>query len=101
MQTFQSLQKLDIFALGIILADLVCNPVTLMEVMKIDDSIKSTPPKLPKNYKLEELVEGKLLLLLVSPYPEQRPTIEDIRNVWLPEWGRALEAQEENNSQKK
>jgi hypothetical protein len=41
---FESLKRLDIYALGIILADLVCNPATAMETMRIDDSLKSVPP---------------------------------------------------------
>lgn len=55
-----------------------------MESMRIDDSIKAKPPVLPKGYNLDSLVEGKLLLRLVSDDPEVRPTIEEIRNDWLP-----------------
>lgn len=37
-----------------------------MEQDRIDDKIKARPPVLPKGYKLEGLVEGQLLLSLVS-----------------------------------
>jgi hypothetical protein len=66
---FESLKKLDIYALGIILADLVCNPSTGMESMRIDESLKGKPPTLPKGYLLDDLVEGQLLLRLVSEKP--------------------------------
>jgi hypothetical protein len=65
-ETFERLLKLDIYALGIILSDLICNPVTQMETMKIDECLRSPQPKLPKGYKLEMLIEAELLLLLVS-----------------------------------
>ena len=55
-KTMESLKKLDIYALGIIMADLVCNPHTGMEQMKIDENIKKY--KLPTGYKLEGTVEG-------------------------------------------
>lgn len=74
--TFENLQKLDIYALGIILSDLIHNPKTVMEQDKIDDKIKGRPPALPKGYKLEGLVEGQLLLSLVSYRSDDRPTIE-------------------------
>jgi len=61
-QPFESLKKLDLYALGIILADLICNPQTQMESMRIDDSLKSRSPQLPKGYKLEGLVEGNILM---------------------------------------
>ena len=35
-----SLKKQDIYAMGIILSDLICNTQTGMEAMKIDDAIK-------------------------------------------------------------
>lgn len=57
-KSFQSLQKLDIFALGIILSDLICNPTHDMEIAKITDALKSSPPRLPVNFKLENLTEG-------------------------------------------
>lgn len=63
-------KKWDIFALGIILSDLICNPATQMEQMRIDDSIKSDPPKLPKSYKLDSLVEGELMLALCNHNPD-------------------------------
>ncbi len=62
--------------MGIILADLVFNPVTLMEQMKIDETIKARPATLPKGYKLDDLLEGKLLLRLVSHQAELRPSVE-------------------------
>lgn len=45
--------KLDIYAIGIILADLICNPKTAMEMQRISDAIKSEVPKLPSGYGLE------------------------------------------------
>lgn len=66
----QALQRLDIYAMGIILADLICNPSTGMETMQIEDCLKPRPgkkPTLPKGYKLEGLPEGDLLLALVNP----------------------------------
>jgi hypothetical protein len=54
--------------------------------MKIDDAIKVATPKLPKGYKLEGLVEGELMMKLVDPNPNVRPTMEDIRSDWLPRW---------------
>jgi hypothetical protein len=56
--SFGQLLKLDIYALGIILSDLICNPVTQMELMKIDECLKSQQPKLPKGYNLENLIEA-------------------------------------------
>jgi hypothetical protein len=48
--------------------------------MKIDDTIKARPPTLPKGYKLDELVEGQLLLRLISDQAEQRPSVEEIKS---------------------
>lgn len=62
VRTFERLLKLDIYALGIILSDLICNPVTQMETMKIDECLRSPQPKLPKGYKLEMLIEAELML---------------------------------------
>jgi|LakMenEpi03Aug12_release.lakeMendotaPanAssembly.Ray.scaffolds.fasta_scaffold3359277_1 hypothetical protein len=62
VRTFERLLKLDIYALGIILSDLICNPVTQMETMKIDECLRSPQPKLPKGYKLETLIEAELML---------------------------------------
>jgi len=59
------LQKIDIFALGIMLADLLCNPPTHMVAMKIDRDLKGSEPRLPPNYGLEGTHEGALLLALV------------------------------------
>lgn len=56
--TLDCQQKLDIYAMGIILGDMICNPQTLMETMRIDEALKSKKPILPKGYKLEGLVEG-------------------------------------------
>jgi len=78
--------KLDVYALGIILLDMVCNPATFMECMKIDQSIKSVPPQLPRGYQLEGTVEGDILLQLVQPDPVKRPKISEIRELWLPKW---------------
>jgi hypothetical protein len=64
-ETFEELQKIDIFALGIILADLLCNPPTQMAAMKIDRDLKADKPRLPTNYKLNDTPEGDLLLSLV------------------------------------
>jgi len=66
VRTFERLLKLDIYALGIILSDLICNPVTQMETMKIDECLRSPQPKLPRGYKLEMLIEAELMLKLVS-----------------------------------
>jgi serine/threonine protein kinase len=46
-KTFESLMKLDIYALGIILSDLLCNPTTLMETVRIDKCLKTILPTLP------------------------------------------------------
>lgn len=62
VRTFERLLKLDIYALGIILSDLICNPVTQMETMKIDECLRSPQPKLPKGYKLDMLIEAELML---------------------------------------
>ena len=62
VRTFERLLKLDIYALGIILSDLICNPVTQMETMKIDECLWSPQPKLPKGYKLEMLIVAELML---------------------------------------
>ena len=62
VRTFERLLKLDIYALGIILSDLICNPATQMETMKIDECLRSPQPKLPKGYKLETLIEAELML---------------------------------------
>jgi hypothetical protein len=40
----ENLKKLDVYAMGIILCDLICNPKTYMESAKIDDRIKSSKP---------------------------------------------------------
>ena len=66
----------DIYALGIILSDLICNPVTGMEQMRIDDCIKANPPRLPKGYQLEDRVEGRLMLKMVDRDPKNRPSID-------------------------
>lgn len=84
--TIESQQKLDIYAMGIILGDMVCNPQTLMETMRIDEALKASKPSLPRGYKLDGLVEAELMLSMVQPDPEQRPSIDQIRDVWLPRW---------------
>ena len=73
-RTFEQLQKIDIFALGIILADLLCNPPTMMVCMRIDRDLKATEPRIPQNYGLEGTPEGELLLALVQKDPTKRPT---------------------------
>lgn len=73
--TLDKQQKLDIYALGIILADMICNPQTLMETMRIDEALKANKPCLPKGYKLEGLAEAELMLSMVQPDPANRPTI--------------------------
>jgi len=35
--------------------------------MRIDDSLKSKSPQLPRGYELEDLVEGSILMQLVNP----------------------------------
>ena len=57
--------------------------------MRIDDSLKDRAPKLPKGYKLEGLAESKILLKLVDPDPNNRPTIETIKGM-LGEWSEKL-----------
>jgi hypothetical protein len=44
---------------------MICNPVTQMETMRIDDALKGKKPCLPRGYKLEGLVEGELMLAMV------------------------------------
>lgn len=73
------LKALDMYALGIILSDLICNPNTFMEQMRIDGALKQSVPELPRGYKLEGLVEGNLMLALVDPDPSKRPTIDKMR----------------------
>lgn len=70
------LQKLDIYAMGIILCDLLCNPGTGMEAMRCDDAIRAKSPTLPKGYGLEGTPEGDLLLALVEPDPARRPNMQ-------------------------
>ena len=72
----ESLKKLDIFAMGIILSDLICNPCTQMEQMRIDRTVQDRKPSLPPGYKLEGTTEGELLLALVSPDISERPSVE-------------------------
>jgi len=83
--------KIDIYAIGIILADLICNPGTQMETMRMDDALKSRDPTLPKGYKLENTIEGALLLELVSPDPSKRPSARQIQSDWLHKWKESLE----------
>jgi hypothetical protein len=90
LNSLDSLKALDIYALGIILCDLICNPKTAMESMRIDDAIRSRKPSLPKGYKLEGLVESELLLKLVDPDSERRPTIEQVQ-MMLNNWKESLE----------
>lgn len=82
--------KIDIYALGIIFCDLICGVKTAMEQQRIEDKIKASKPQLPPGYKLENLVEGELLLKLVDPDPSLRPSIEQIRSDWLPQWEKQL-----------
>lgn len=72
--TFDQLQKVDIFALGVILSDLLCNPPTFMVQMRIDRDLKASPPKIPAGYDIEGTPEGELLLSLVQKDPALRPT---------------------------
>ena len=84
--SFESLKKLDVYALGIILADLICNPQTSMESMRIDDCLKNKSPSLPKGYKLEGSIEGDILMQLVCPDTKNRPTVETVLSDLLPLW---------------
>jgi hypothetical protein len=86
IKCFESLKNLDIYALGIILADLVCNPQTQMEQMRILDALKQRPPRLPSNQNLESLIEAQLMLQLVSEDPLRRPSLQQISEEWLPRW---------------
>ena len=63
--TMENQQKLDIYGLGVILGDMICNPLTHMETMRIDDALKGAKPCLPRGYKLEGLVEADLMLAMV------------------------------------
>lgn len=88
--TLEGQQKLDIYALGVIIGDMLCNPATLMETMKIDDALKASKPRLPKGYNLDGLVEGELMLALVQPDPAERPSIQRVMEYWLPRWEEQL-----------
>ena len=90
-ESLERLKKLDIYALGIILADLVCNPGTAMEQIRIDDCVKQKTPQLPKGYKLEGLKEGEILLKLVSQESNERPTIEALKHDLLQQWKSELQ----------
>ena len=79
-KTFEELQKVDIFAMGIILSDLLCNPPTFMQQMKIDRDIKADKPRIPVGYEMEGTPEGDLLLSLVQKDPSKRPTALEIRD---------------------
>lgn len=57
-----------------------------MESMRIDDSLKSRSPSLPKGYKLEGSVEGEILMQLVCPDSKNRPTVETVLTDLLPQW---------------
>lgn len=72
----ESEQKKDIYALGIMFADLICNPQTYSEMIgRIDPYIKDQG-KLPPGYELEDLVEGDLLLKMTHQDANERPTIQ-------------------------
>jgi hypothetical protein len=43
----EALKKLDLYALGMILSDLVCNPISDRDFYLIDESLKQLPPELP------------------------------------------------------
>lgn len=59
--------------------------------MRIDDSIKGSNPTLPKGYKLEESVEGDILMQLVCPDNKNRPTVDTVFRELLPLWRSQLE----------
>ena len=65
-----------------------------METMRIDDALKSKQPVLPKGYKLEGLLEGQLMLAMVQPDPSQRPSIEEIKDKWMPKWFDSVKSEE-------
>ncbi len=76
---------MDIYALGIILCDLIVDAKTYMERARIDEAIRSPTPTLPRGYGLEGTAEGELLLRLVEPDSERRPTIQSVKQylgVW-------------------
>lgn len=57
-----------------------------MEQMRILDALKQRPPRLPSNQNLESLIEGQLMLQLVSEDPLRRPSLQQISEEWLPRW---------------
>ena len=65
-KTFEEQQKIDIFALGIILADLLCNPGDLDQAKLLDKDLKADIPRVPEGYDLEGTPEGKILLFCLT-----------------------------------
>lgn len=70
-------EKVDIFALGLILCELFCKFSTTHERLTTLNDLKSKgklPQSLLKNYP----IESQIILLMVNKDPEQRPSAADL-----------------------
>jgi len=80
-------EKVDIFALGLILLELNCNLKTFSEKVFCFDSLKEKG-KLPSGYGLESLVEGNIITALTKVDPSERPSALEIKSHWLAQWNK-------------
>lgn len=82
--------KVDIYALGLILLEVASNIGTLHEKIEYFDRLK-TKREIPESCSAFNQIEGELILRLTETSPKRRPTAEEIKKVWLNKWERSLD----------
>jgi serine/threonine protein kinase len=84
-------EKVDVYALGLILLELSCNIGTIHEKYSIFESLR-------ENHKLDKRVmdnlkdhsELDLIMALTINDPKLRPSAERVRSMLMPKWERQL-----------
>ena len=80
-------EKVDIYALGLILLEMSTNidqktkheKITTFDLLKQQRRIKSTN-------NLDNTIEKELIIALTEEEPVKRPSATHIRDFWLPKW---------------
>ena len=87
-QSIEISEKVDIYALGLILLELSTNITTTHEKQTTFKLVKEIR-KLPSTFSGVSL-EGELILRLTEKDPQCRPSAQLIKDKWLPRWKEEL-----------
>lgn len=81
-------EKVDIFALGLILCELCCKFSTNHERLSILNDLKYNN-RLPENMTREYPIECQIMKILVNKDPESRPSAAEVlKHPLLDQWGK-------------